>query len=195
MLTLREARELHKRIESFTAPTLSIYSCSDPGTPLQDPYEVSLRVRAAAQDSGTDPGTLKRALDLVTETYSGNLSLCLFVDKEVLALELPTELPILETPLGRTEVRWGEPYTAPLLATLDTAERWGVLMVESRRWHLFEIFLGEISEVEDAVLLWIEGEYDRLQRARASHPTPPSGCCSRSWVTCSSCPRPSSALQ
>jgi hypothetical protein len=169
VLSLRDVRELQKRIGELTPPTLSVYSCSDPRT-LLDPYALSLRVRAAAQDSGVDPGTLKRALDVVTETYSGTASLCVFIDEEVVTLELSTELPILETAAGRTEVRWGEPYTAPLLATLDNAERLAVLMVESRRWRLFEVFLGEIAEVEDAVLPWIEGEYDRLQRAQASHP-------------------------
>lgn len=47
---------------------------------------------------------------------------------------------------------WGEPFLLPLVYALDEYERYGVVYVDRERWRVFEVFLGEVAEVQDAFL-------------------------------------------
>ena len=46
--------------------------------------------------------------------------------------------------------RWGKPYVLPLLQVIDSQEHYGAVVLDQARFRYFEIFFGDIQELEAA---------------------------------------------
>jgi hypothetical protein len=81
-------------------------------------------------------------------------------------LDLQVELPVVDLARGRVEARYGQPYFTPLWFAIDEYERAAILVLEATgRWRLFEAFLGEIREDEEALAGVAEGDWKALEQA------------------------------
>lgn len=78
-----------------------------------------------------------------------------------------TELPLLE--LGdRALAHWGAPYVAPILLALDEQERYALASVATESWRIFELFLGEIGEIDSGELEKDSAAWPHYTEARRS---------------------------
>jgi peptide subunit release factor 1 (eRF1) len=78
-------------------------------------------------------------------------SLVLFASQDETLLEhypLPYALPFLNK--RGVLAKYGQPYVVPLLQTLDSQHRYGVVVMDEAHWRYFEIAFGQIEELQGA---------------------------------------------
>jgi peptide subunit release factor 1 (eRF1) len=93
-------------------------------------------------------------------------SLVLFASRDETLLEhytLPYALPFLSK--RGVLAKYGQPYVIPLLQTLDAQRRYGIVFIDEARWRYFEIFFGQIEEVQDAFRPLDTHEWRELKEA------------------------------
>jgi hypothetical protein len=106
-----------------------------------------------------------RVIERLEETRPHARTMVLFAAEDMLErYDLQVELPVVDLAHGRVEVRWGEPYVAPLLYALDEYERSGVLLIAREDWRFYEIFLGEMEEATETFRAVAPDEWRELRR-------------------------------
>lgn len=155
MIAPQLAREVKKRIEEANTPVVSLYLDVNPANPENERRGFIIRAKDAMRQAGV-PKDLARQVEenlSRTETKPQGRTLVMFLseDQSTVAerFHLQVDLPLLG-PIRGAVARWGRPHVTPLLLALEDHHHYGVLHISAESWRLFESYLGEIEEVEDA---------------------------------------------
>ncbi|MBS3966992.1 MAG: hypothetical protein KGZ60_07065 [Truepera sp.] len=146
---------LRQVIAPYPAPVLSLYLDVNPANPDNARKAYVLRAREALAGQGVPKEYANEVLTRLKleHVIPQGRTLVVFAGADLSALfetyYLQTEVPTLELRDGAI-ARWGTPYVTPLLAALDEQERYGVICLDQERWRYFEVYLGEIEELQDA---------------------------------------------
>ena len=172
-----------KRLRSLPPPVLSLYALVNPGDAnvtqftfdfKKKPYVI--RAKDTMKALGVPKKVAERVLFRLEHDAPQAVTRAVFAgDDFVEVFDLGVELPVVDLASGLVEARWGEPYLAPLLFALDEYERYGVAYLDRERWRLFEVFMGEIAEVEDAFRAVAPEEWRRLSESRPAAPRTEGG--------------------
>ncbi len=177
-------------------PLLSLYLDINPAKPENAGRAYALRAKDALKALAVPETLRKRVLDLLENEVLEAKTLALFaaerphgkvfLEKFLLQVELPLIQGIKTTFLDEKALRfwvdgvlahYGEPFFLPLLYALDEYECYGVLYVDQERLRFFEVFLGEIEEIQSAFLaldtetwrrLSLDAPGRRFQQGRSS---------------------------
>ncbi|RDI95408.1 hypothetical protein DV704_07525 [Meiothermus sp. QL-1] len=133
-------------IRTLAPPLLSLYLSVNPARPENQGRAYLLRAREAMEATGAPPEVRQRVLAALEEPPRAKTRALFATADRLEAYDLQVELPLLEG----VEAHWGEPYLTPLLYVLDEYERVGVVFLDSEKWRLFEVYLGEIEEISGA---------------------------------------------
>lgn len=155
MLDPAVINRLRQVIAPYPAPVLSLYLDVNPANPDNARKAYVLRAREALAAQGVPKEYANEVLSRLKleHVIPQGRTLVVFAGADPSALfesyYLQTEVPLLELRDGAV-ARWGSPYVTPLLAALDEQERYGVICLDQERWRYFEVYLGEIEELQDA---------------------------------------------
>lgn len=125
------------------------------------------------RELGLEKQYVKAVTDKISQDFAiaKGRTLILFVGQDPDELfyhyHLQTRFPLLD----RTEgviAHWGEPFTAPLLFMLDQRERYAAVYAGSERVRIFEVFLGQIEEMDDYVRAVDTSSWHPYREARRS---------------------------
>ncbi|MGC8903784.1 VLRF1 family aeRF1-type release factor [Thermus sp.] len=166
MIGKEEIRRIKESLEGLKTPSLSLYLDVNPAKPENAGRAYALRAKDAMKALRVPEALAERVLELLRHEVIQAKTLALFADEARLELyPLQVELPLVSalktTFLDEGASRlltdgvlahFGEPFLLPLVYALDEYERYGVVYVDRERWRVFEVFLGEIAEVQDAFL-------------------------------------------
>ncbi len=174
----KDAIQAVKRLAERPAPVLSLYVLTNPADPevsqhtfdfKQKPYVI--RAKDTMKALGVPAQIQKRVLDRLEHDAPQAATRALFAGEDFLEVfDLGAPLPVVDLASGLVEARYGEPYVAPLLFALDEYERYGVVYLDRERWRLFEVFMNQIEEVEDAFRAVAPEEWRRMSESRTSAP-------------------------
>lgn len=145
ILTLRDA------VGNYSLPVLSLYVQTNPAMPNNHPHAVAARARVTMKRLGVPDDIVQTVSERLGAQVHQARTIVVFANAsacETIGLEV--DLPVVDERSGLVEARWGAPYITPLLLALDEYERYGVIWVDKERWRLFEVFLGQIAECEQA---------------------------------------------
>ncbi|WP_027891257.1 VLRF1 family aeRF1-type release factor [Calidithermus chliarophilus] len=146
MLTREQVRGVREMIHHLGAPALSVYLDVHPARLENAGGAGLLRAKEALRALEVPPALAQRVLAALAEPPEGRTRVLLAGEGFLERWDLPIDLPLVEG----LEARWGEPYLAPLLYALDAHERFGVVYLGPGKARLFEVFLGEITELAGA---------------------------------------------
>jgi peptide subunit release factor 1 (eRF1) len=142
-------------IAPYPPPVLSLYLDVNPANPDNARKAYVLRAREVLAQQGVPKEYAQEILTRLKleHVIPQGRTLVVFAGGDHQALfesfYLQTEIPLLELRNGAV-ARWGVPYVTPLLVALDEQERYGVIYLDQERWRYFEVYLGEIEELQDA---------------------------------------------
>lgn len=171
VISKEEILELRRTVGSYEAPVLSLYAHVNPAMPDNHPRAVAVRAKVSMKAIGVPEKVAQRVFEFLSQKVQQAKTLVIFANEDSFeTLGLEVDLPVVDPTTGRVEARWGEPYLTPLLLALDEHSRYGVLFVDSDRWRLFEVFLGQIAEREQAYRPVSPAERDELNPPREQHP-------------------------
>lgn len=165
MLNKEQARYIKEQVAPHEGPILSLYADVNPAKPENARGAWLTRIKNTLKDLELPDAIREEVLSaLGHERRQEARTLALFAGKDLFWLyELHCELPIVDPAHGRAEARWGQPYVAPLLYALDEYERAAVLWM-GETWRVYEVFLGEIEEVEASFRAVAPEDWKRLTR-------------------------------
>jgi len=174
----REAIPTLEAIASRPGPVLSLYVLVNPADPNVSQYTFDfkkkpyvIRAKDTLKALGVPKEVAEKVLFRLEHDAPQAVTRAVFAgDDFIEVFDLGVELPVVDLAHGLVEARWGEPYVAPLLFALDEYERYGVVLLDQERWRLFEVFMGEIQEVEDAFRAVAPEEWRRLSESRPAAP-------------------------
>jgi peptide subunit release factor 1 (eRF1) len=166
MIGKEEVRRIKESLKDLKTPALSLYLDINPAKPDNAGRAYALRAKDAMKALAVPEALAGKVLELLQHEVIQAKTLALFADRERLELfPLQVELPLVravktafvdeKTSRLLTDgalAHYGEPFLLPLVYALDEYERYGVVYVDQERWRVFEVFLGEIAEVNDAFL-------------------------------------------
>ena len=147
MLTYDETQVAIDSMKSLEPPVISLYM---PGTPVamgNSPHASETRVKNALGRLEVPSDVANRVLEVVRSNPHGRTTAIFANQKQVKAVELAAELPILDDTTGRIDATWGAPLMAPLHLAL-CHPRFGIVHIDQERARIFESFLDEIEELE-----------------------------------------------
>jgi hypothetical protein len=135
-----DLQALKRRVAEYPEPTLSAYLNVNPASPDNRGKAYAIRLKDALKEHRVPRPLAERVLDYVEAEQPRTRMLVLFATPDGLfeAHRLRRELP--------QEVRWGEPYVAPLELAIDEYEPTGVALLDAKRFLFFVSSLGEIEE-------------------------------------------------
>ncbi len=166
MIEKRTIQRLKEVLVPAAPPVLSLYLDVNPARPENGGRAYALRAKDALKALKVPEPVSSRVLEVLKNQVL-EAKTAVFFAKEGLfeTLLLQVDLPLvrgvktafLDEKTGRYLVdgvlaHYGEPFFLPLVYALDEYERYGVVYVDQEKWRVFEVFLGEIEEVQDAFL-------------------------------------------
>jgi peptide subunit release factor 1 (eRF1) len=170
VISRQQLAQVEERVLGFGRPVLSLYAHVNPGSGNNHPKAVALRARDTLRKLAVSDSVTRRVLEyLEAGGHHGRTAVIFATEQDFEVVDLSVDLPVVSAS-GQVDARWGAPYITPLLLAMDEWERYGVLYVDSERWRLFEVFLGEISEIGDARRSELPGVGDDLSPAKQVHP-------------------------
>lgn len=151
MITKEDVLFVRTKIAPYETPILSLYADTNPTRPENARQAWAIRAKNTLREMDLPERVRERVLSLLEEQpIPRGRTLALFASEDLLRrYDLHCELPVVDLAHGRVEARWGEPYVIPLLYAMEEYERAGVLWLEGQGWRFFELFLGEIEEVQE----------------------------------------------
>lgn len=171
MIDRDDVEEIREVLRGLEPPVLSLYVHGSPLQPREDARAIALRASEGMKAADVPQRIVDRVRRHIEQNPLQARTLAVFADEEdVYVHRLHMELPVMNATTGAAEVRWGEPYTAPLLLAIDDWERYGIVYLDRERWRFFETFLGEIEEIDEGVRAPSSGEIDWYEDAREAHP-------------------------
>ena len=174
----KDAIQAVRRLAEHPAPVLSLYVLVNPADPDVSQYTFDfkkkpyvIRAKDTLKALGVPRGLAERVLFRLEHDAPQAVTRAIFAwDGGMEVFDLGVELPVVDLRTGLVEARYGEPYVAPLLFALDEYERYGVVLLDRERWRLFEVFMNQIAEVEDAFRAVAPEEWRRLSESRPAAP-------------------------
>lgn len=165
MLGKEHVRFIREHMAPHRAPVLSLYTDVNPAKPENARKGWFIRVKDSLKALAIPRELYDRVITLVGEDRPQARTLVLFAAEDLLErYDLQVDLPVVDLAQGRVEVRWGEPYVAPLLYALDEYERAGVLDIEQTGWRFYEVYLGEIEDATDTFRTVAPEEWNELEK-------------------------------
>ncbi|WP_337868958.1 VLRF1 family aeRF1-type release factor [Meiothermus sp.] len=147
MLTQEGTRYIREFVAPRVAPVLSLYLDVNPANPDNQGKAYVLRTRAVLEAIRTPSEVSKKVLEALEHDAPQARSRVIFAASGWIEIyDLQVDLPLVQG----VEARWGEPYLTPILYLLDEYERIGVIFLDSEKWRMFEVYLGEIEELPGA---------------------------------------------
>ena len=149
-------RALVEQVGTHAGPLLSLYIDVNPANTDNTPKAFVLRAAEAMRRIDLDKGFIDKITTKLSQEFvrAQGRSLVIFAaqdpDQLFNAYYLQTRLPFLGLSDGAL-ANWGPPFTAPLLFALDQKERYAVIYVSTDHVRVFEVFLGQIEELNDYV--------------------------------------------
>ncbi|GEM82781.1 VLRF1 family aeRF1-type release factor [Meiothermus hypogaeus] len=159
MLTQEGTRYIREFVAPRVAPVLSLYLDVNPANPSNQGKAYVLRAKEALEASKTPPEVRQKVLEALEHNLPQAHSRVLFATGSWMEIyDLQVDLPLVEG----AEAHWGEPYLTPMLYVLDEYDRVGVVYLDSEKWRMFEVYLGEIEELPGAFRAVPTQEWNRL---------------------------------
>ncbi len=159
MLTQEGTRYIREFVAPRVAPVLSLYLDVNPANPSNQGKAYALRAREALEATKTPLEIRKKVLEALEHDLPQARSRVLFATGSWMEIyDLQVDLPLVEG----VEARWGEPYLTPILYVLDEYDRVGVVYLDSEKWRMFEVYLGEIEELPGAFRAIPTQEWNQL---------------------------------
>lgn len=165
MLGKEHVRFIREHMAPHRAPVLSLYTDVNPAKPENARKGWFIRVKDSLKALAIPGELYDRVITLVGEDRPRARTLVLFAAEDLLErYDLQVDMPVVDLAQGRVEVRWGEPYVAPLLYALDEYARAGVLDIEQTDWRFYEVYLGEIEDATDMFRTVAPEEWNELEK-------------------------------
>ncbi|MGK0618998.1 VLRF1 family aeRF1-type release factor [Meiothermus cerbereus] len=159
MLTQEVTRYIREFVAPRVAPVLSLYLDVNPANPDNQGKAYLLRAREAIAATQTPPEVGKKVLEALERSLPQAKSRVVFAAEGWMEIyDLQVDLPLVQG----AEARWGEPYLTPILYVLDEYDRVGVVYIDSEKWRMFEVYLGEIEELPGAFRAVATQEWNQL---------------------------------
>ncbi len=178
MLNEKETRDLIDRLSALEAPVLTIYADVNPANPDNKAGAWRTRIKNALKDipqiherSEHRPSLHDAVLEVIGQERPDARTMALFAKQNHLGktfierVDLQVDLPVVDLRAGRTEARYGEAWLGPFFYALDEYQRSAVLHLDRTSkagWKLYEIFMGEIREIDDAFADLDEADWKEL---------------------------------
>jgi hypothetical protein len=140
MLRTENLEVLKEQVAGYPEPTLSVYLNVNPANAENRGKAYVIRLKDALKEHGVLKVLAERVLDYAEAEQPRMRTLVLFATPDG-----PFEVYWLRTELPE-EVRWGEPYVAPLELAIDEYEPTGVALLDAKRFRFLLTSLGEIEE-------------------------------------------------
>jgi hypothetical protein len=161
MLTQEGVRYIRELVAPRAAPVLSLYLDVNPANQDNQGKAYVLRARNALKTAGAPAEVSKKVLGALEHDSPQARSRAIFATNGSMEVyNLQVDLPLVQG----VEARWGEPYLTPILYVLDEYERVGVVFLDSEKWRMFEVFLGEIEELPGAFRAVSTQDWGRLSQ-------------------------------
>ena len=168
MITKEQIRKMKRGVARMERPALSMYLLTDDPS---NPHQSRVRARATMGSLGVPEEIVRRVMSALDNPTNRSPTMAIFADRNSIdLLNMPIDLPVVDPRTGHVAAHFGEPYLSPLLLALDQHERFLVALIARDRCRAFEVFLGEIEELAEAVRGPTPGEWDRIQHARSTFP-------------------------
>ena len=178
MLNIKETSALIDRLSALEGPVLSVYADVNPANPDNRGNAWRVRIKKALMDipdihkrTEHRPSLFEAIMELVDQDRPDARTLALFAKQNHLGktfverVDLDVDLPVVDLRAGRVDARYGEPWILPLVYALDEYERTAVLHLDGSRWRLFELFMGDIREVDDIFAELDDEDWKELKEA------------------------------
>jgi len=156
MIGTDRIRALQTEVAPHPAPVLSLYLDVDPSRPENARKAYALRARAAMERLGLPKHYARRLVAMIRQDHGmpDARTLVVFAGDEPDAFfesyAIRPGIPLVEAGDG-VVARWGEPYVAPLLLTVQEHRRYLALLLSTDRVRMFELYLDEVLELDAAV--------------------------------------------
>lgn len=145
MITKQHIRKLERRVDELEQPVLSLYA----QVARSDAHTTRVRATETMTALEVPEDLQRRVISTLDVSTNRAPTVALFADRDAVeVMTVPMELPVIDPQTGHVEARYGEPYLTPLLLALDEQERYAAILVDRDRARTFEVFLGEIEEVD-----------------------------------------------
>ena len=153
MIGTDRIRALQTEVATHPAPVLSLYLNVNPARPENARKAYALRARAAMERLGLDKHTTRQIVAKLRQDHGmpDARTLVVFAGDEPRTFfesyAIRPEIALVEAGDG-VVARWGEPYLAPLLLTVQEHQRYLALLLASDHVRLFELYLDEVAELD-----------------------------------------------
>jgi len=159
MLTQEVTRYIREFLAPKVVPVLSLYLDVNPAHPDNQGKAYLLRAREAIQATQAPAEVGKKVLEALERNLPQARSRVVFAAEGWMEIfDLQVDLPLIQG----VEARWGEPYLTPILYVLDEYDRVGVVYIDSEKWRMFEVYLGEVEELPGAFRAVSSQEWKQL---------------------------------
>ncbi|MDX2007582.1 MAG: VLRF1 family aeRF1-type release factor [Meiothermus sp.] len=160
MLTQAATRHVREFVVPRASPVFSLY-LDTAARPANQGKAYALRVKEALKALEVPRPLARSLLSALEAAPPQGRSRIVFAGQGLMEIyDLQAELPLVQG----VEARWGEPYLTPLLYLLEEYPRVGVVFLDSEKWRMFEVFLGEIEELSGAFRPVDPGEWRQLRQ-------------------------------
>jgi hypothetical protein len=156
MIDADRIHALQTQVATHPAPVLSLYLNVNPSRPENARKAYALRARAAMERLGVDKHTARQIVTKLRQDHGmpDARTLVVFAGDEPRTFfesyAIRPEIALVEAGDG-VVARWGEPYVAPLLLTVQEHLRYLVVLLASDHVRLFELYLDEVAELDGLV--------------------------------------------
>jgi len=167
MISKEEIRRIKEVIAPYNMPMLSVYVNVDPSEPENGNKAYLIRAKNALKDLDVPDKLSKKIFDSLEYKTPQLKTRAIFVSQDIFeSFDFQVDLPIIDLRHGNIEAYFGEPYVTPLTLAIDEYERYGVTLLSKERWRFFEVYMGEIIEVQDVFLAINMVDWRKVSEAR-----------------------------
>jgi hypothetical protein len=149
VLTSSDIERVRRDLDRLAPPVLSLYVPVNIGRPGNVPRALVTRIKKALGSLEIPAPIAERALAALDARPVAR-SVAVFADHaRAVSVGFGLDLPIVDPRTGEIEARFGPPDLAALEVGF-AAPRYGAVFIDRGRWRLFEIFAGEIEELDQS---------------------------------------------
>lgn len=158
MLTPAQVQSIQKLLGQ-PGPVLSLYLSTNPAQGENTGRAYLTRAKEGMKALDVPKEVFDALMSRLEEDRPQARTRVMFADGQTTQVyDFQVELPLEDG----IESCWGQPYLTPLLYAFDEYERHAVVLIDQEKWRLFEVFMGEIEELEDASRTLPVNEFRRL---------------------------------
>ncbi len=146
MITREQTRAIKDMYAQAIEPVLSLYIDQSKGSDDNSISAIRLRVRHVLEEFSVPKEIGDKVLPMLDVPQKGRTRVIIagkdFVDEWNIQASLPLT--------GGIEAEYGKLYLTPLLYAVSEFDRFGIVAISGDKARLFEVYLGEIEELEGA---------------------------------------------